>query len=68
MKGAVIVHGKRIEVGQRVEIIVGPFSGRFGLFKGRSRKRPRKIVVTPWGSTTHLFLNVDAIRRAETKP
>jgi hypothetical protein len=63
MKGSIIRDGKRIEIGQRVEILAGPYRGRVGLFRGRKRNAKNKIVVTPWGSVTHVVMDIDAIRR-----
>ena len=62
MKGSVMVHGKRIEVGQRVEILAGPYMSRFGIFKGRSRKQPRKVVVTPFLANTRILIEAQSIR------
>jgi hypothetical protein len=67
MKGAIIRDGKRIEVGQRVEILAGPYASRFGIFRGRSRKQPGKIVVEPFPSHTRILIEAQSIRRAEPR-
>jgi hypothetical protein len=68
MKGAVTVRGKKIEIGQRVEILAGPYASRFGIFKGRSRKQPKKVVVTPLLGCTRILIEAQSIRRVEVRP
>jgi hypothetical protein len=68
MKGAVMVRGKKIEIGQRVEILAGPYASRFGIFRGRSRKQPKKIVVEPFPSHTRILIEAQLVRRAEVRP
>jgi hypothetical protein len=68
MKGAVLINGRRIEVGDRVEILVGPYRGRFGLFRGRKRNAKNKVCVTPWGATLYVVIDAGAIRKAEARP
>jgi hypothetical protein len=65
MKGAVTVNGKRIEVGAKVLIVNGPYSSRYGIFRGKCRTKPGKILVTPFLSTTRILLEPCAIRKAE---
>ena len=62
MKGAVTVCGKRIEVGQRVQIIDGPFASRFAIYKGKSRTK-KKIVVIPFLGRARILLEPQAIRK-----
>jgi len=64
MKGAVMVHSKRIEIGQRVGILTGLYASRFAVFKGRSRKQRRKVVVTPFLANTRILIEALSIRRA----
>jgi hypothetical protein len=66
-KGAVVVGGKKIEVGARVEILAGPYASRFGIFRGRSRKQPKKIVVEPFPSHTRILIEAQSIRRADPR-
>jgi hypothetical protein len=68
MKGSVMVNGKRVALGDRVQILVGPYASRFGIFKGRSRKQPKKVVVTPLLGCTRILIEAHSIRKAESRP
>jgi len=70
MKGAVVIDGQRIEIGDRVRILAGPYSGCFALFKGRSPRRKGKLLVATMSnySSTHILVDPDAICRAESRP
>jgi hypothetical protein len=67
MKGAVVIGGKKINIGDRVVVLSGPYTSRFGIFKGRSRKQPEKVIVTPLLGCTRILLNQDSIRKAEAR-
>jgi transcription antitermination factor NusG len=67
-KGAIVLDGKRIEVGQRVEILNGPYASRFAIFRGRSRKQPNKVLVTPFSGNTRILIEAQAIRKVEVRP
>jgi transcription antitermination factor NusG len=69
MKGAVVVDGRRIEIGDRVRILSGPYTGCAALFKGRSpRKKGKLLVLTmmSWQSA-RILVDEDAIRREEVR-
>jgi hypothetical protein len=68
MKASVTVNGQRIALGDRVQILVGPYASRFGIFKGRSRKQPKKVVVTPLLGCTRILIEANSIRKAEARP
>jgi hypothetical protein len=69
MKGAIMLDGKRLELGDRVRILAGPYAGCTGFFKGRSTRRKGKLhVATMRGyQSSHILVEEDAIAREVPK-
>jgi hypothetical protein len=69
MKGAILLDGKRLELGDRVRILDGPYTGCAAMFKGRSaRKKGKLLVVTRMGwQSAFILVDQDQIRREEPR-
>jgi len=68
MKGAVVIDGQRIEIGDQVRVVRGPFAGHRAVYKGRSKQPDKLLIRTGSGCTaTNIVLDRDSVEGLEPK-
>jgi hypothetical protein len=66
--GAIVVGGKKINIGDRVEVLAGPYASRFAVFRGSSRTQPGKVLIEPLPACSTRIVIARASIRKVTRP